>query len=50
MEEPYITLGTYATVYYFAHFIVILPLLGRLEDILSFYGRTEEGKGGKGKE
>ena len=30
-EEPYIMLSQLATLYYFAHFLVILPLLGLLE-------------------
>ncbi len=30
-EEPYILIGQIATVYYFLHFLVILPLLGKFE-------------------
>ncbi|WP_137125795.1 cytochrome b/b6 [Roseomonas sp. HF4] len=30
-EEPYVTISRLATAYYFAYFLVILPLLGRLE-------------------
>jgi ubiquinol-cytochrome c reductase cytochrome b subunit len=30
-EEPYVTISRFATAYYFAYFLVILPLLGRLE-------------------
>ncbi|MFC4352440.1 cytochrome bc complex cytochrome b subunit [Fodinicurvata halophila] len=30
-EEPWVTIGQIATAYYFAHFLIILPLLGRLE-------------------
>jgi ubiquinol-cytochrome c reductase cytochrome b subunit len=30
-EEPYVTLSRVATAYYFLYFLVILPLLGRLE-------------------
>jgi ubiquinol-cytochrome c reductase cytochrome b subunit len=30
-EEPYVTISRIATAYYFAYFLVILPLLGRLE-------------------
>ncbi len=30
-EEPYVTMSQLATAYYFIHFIVILPLLGKLE-------------------
>jgi ubiquinol-cytochrome c reductase cytochrome b subunit len=34
-EEPYVTISRIATAYYFAYFLVILPLLGRLERPLS---------------
>ena len=30
-EEPYVTVSRIATAYYFAYFLVILPLLGRME-------------------
>jgi ubiquinol-cytochrome c reductase cytochrome b subunit len=30
-EEPYVTISRVATAYYFLYFLVILPLLGRLE-------------------
>ena len=30
-EEPYVLIGRIATVYYFAHFLVVMPLLGWLE-------------------
>ena len=30
-EEPYVTISRIATAYYFAYFLVILPLLGRME-------------------
>ncbi|MBR0681601.1 cytochrome b [Roseomonas eburnea] len=30
-EEPFVTISRIATAYYFAYFLVILPLLGRLE-------------------
>jgi len=30
-EEPYVTISRLATAYYFAYFLVVLPLLGRLE-------------------
>lgn len=33
-EEPYITIGQIATVYYFAYFLVFIPLLGKIERIL----------------
>ncbi|MBU8546335.1 MULTISPECIES: cytochrome b [Roseomonadaceae] len=34
-EEPYVTISRIATAYYFAYFLVVLPLLGRLERPLS---------------
>ena len=34
-DEPYVTISRIATAYYFAYFLVILPLLGRLERPLS---------------
>jgi len=33
-EEPYVTISRIATAYYFAYFLVILPLLGRFERTL----------------
>ena len=30
-EEPFVTISRFATAYYFAYFLVILPLLSRLE-------------------
>jgi ubiquinol-cytochrome c reductase cytochrome b subunit len=30
-EEPYVTISRFATAYYFAYFLVILPLLSRIE-------------------
>jgi ubiquinol-cytochrome c reductase cytochrome b subunit len=30
-EEPFVTVSRIATAYYFAYFLVILPLLGRFE-------------------
>jgi len=33
-EEPYITIGQIATLYYFAHFLVIIPLLNKYEKTL----------------
>ncbi len=30
-EAPYVNIGRIATLYYFAHFLVVLPLLGKLE-------------------
>jgi len=30
-ESPYIEVGQIATIYYFSFFIVLVPILGRLE-------------------
>ena len=30
-EEPYITVGQIATTYYFAYFLIILPILNKIE-------------------
>ncbi len=32
-EEPYVTIGQFATAYYFAHFLVVMPLLGKFEKV-----------------
>jgi ubiquinol-cytochrome c reductase cytochrome b/c1 subunit len=34
VEEPYVSIGQFATFYYFFHFLVILPLLARFEKTL----------------
>lgn len=34
VEEPYIAIGQFASIYYFVHFIIILPVLGKLEYFL----------------
>lgn len=39
-EEPYITIGQIATVYYFAYFLVFIPVLGKLERILLKMDKT----------
>ena len=41
MEEPYIMIGRILTINYFAYFIIIVPLVGYGEEILSYYGRIE---------
>ena len=33
-EQPYIMIGQFATAYYFAYFLVVLPLLGKFEKTL----------------
>ncbi|HLW28339.1 MAG TPA: cytochrome b N-terminal domain-containing protein [Kiloniellales bacterium] len=30
-EQPWVTIGQIATAYYFAHFLIVMPLLGKLE-------------------
>jgi quinol-cytochrome oxidoreductase complex cytochrome b subunit len=32
-ESPFIEIGQIASVYYFAYFLVLIPILGRLEKI-----------------
>jgi quinol-cytochrome oxidoreductase complex cytochrome b subunit len=34
-ESPFIELGQIASIYYFAYFLIIIPLLGRLEKNLN---------------
>ena len=48
-EEPYVTISRIATAYYFAYFLVILPLLARLERPLPLpesIARAVLGRGG----
>ncbi|MBR0657183.1 cytochrome b [Plastoroseomonas arctica] len=48
-EEPYVTISRFATAYYFAYFLVILPLLARLERPLPLpesIARAVLGRGG----
>jgi ubiquinol-cytochrome c reductase cytochrome b subunit len=33
-ESPFIEIGQIASIYYFAYFLVIIPILGRLEKSL----------------
>jgi ubiquinol-cytochrome c reductase cytochrome b subunit len=35
-ESPFIEIGQIASVYYFAYFLVIIPVLGRFEKNLRF--------------
>lgn len=37
VEEPYVIIGQLASMYYFFYFIVLLPILGRLEKFLLCY-------------
>ena len=34
VEEPYISLGQLCTAYYFVHFLIIIPLVGILDNTL----------------
>jgi len=38
VEAPFVIAGQIATAYYFSHFLIILPILGILENILSSIG------------
>lgn len=38
VEAPFIVAGQIATVYYFAHFLFILPILGIIDNVLSLLG------------
>jgi len=40
VEPPFILAGQIATFYYFLHFLVILPILGFLDSILSIIANT----------
>jgi len=37
VEEPYVTIGQLASVYFFLYFLVIMPVLGNLENYLIVY-------------
>ena len=38
VEVPYIALGQVATLYYFSHYLIIVPLISTLENILYYIG------------
>jgi ubiquinol-cytochrome c reductase cytochrome b subunit len=40
VEAPFIIAGQVATVYYFSHFLVILPVLGIVDNVLSLIGTS----------
>ena len=42
VEEPYIMIGRVLTINYFGYFIVLLPMMGYVEDILVQVGRMKE--------
>ncbi len=37
-EEPFITIGQICTIYYFAYFIIIVPMISRVENVLMDLG------------
>jgi hypothetical protein len=39
VEPPYILAGQIATAYYFFNFLIMLPLLGIIDNVLSILGR-----------
>jgi ubiquinol-cytochrome c reductase cytochrome b subunit len=38
VEVPFIELGQYATAYYFSYFIILVPVISSLENILFYIG------------
>ena len=38
VEPPFIVAGQFATAYYFAHFLIILPVLGIIDNVISLLG------------
>ena len=34
VEDPYVTIGAIATVYYFAYFVIVVPVIGLIENTL----------------
>jgi len=36
VEEPFVSIGRYATVFYFGYFIVLQPLIGVIENTLYY--------------
>nr|YP_008475176.1 apocytochrome b [Candida labiduridarum]AGS44481.1 apocytochrome b [Candida labiduridarum] len=38
VEIPFIALGQFATLYYFAHYIIIIPLISTIENIMFYIG------------
>jgi ubiquinol-cytochrome c reductase cytochrome b subunit len=37
VEEPYVTIGQLASIYFFVYFLIIMPILGNLENYLILY-------------
>jgi ubiquinol-cytochrome c reductase cytochrome b subunit len=40
VEAPFVIAGQIATAYYFSHFLIILPILGIVENVLSLIGTS----------
>ena len=40
VEPPYIVAGQVATAFYFSHFLIVIPLFGILDNVLSMLART----------
>ena len=40
VEEPYIMIGRILTINYFGYYLVVLPIMGYIEEILVHVGRT----------
>jgi ubiquinol-cytochrome c reductase cytochrome b subunit len=38
VEPPFIIAGQFATAYYFAHFLIIIPVLGIIDNVISLLG------------
>lgn len=39
VEVPFIDLGKYATIFYFSYFVILVPVISSLENILFVLGR-----------
>jgi hypothetical protein len=40
VEPPYIVAGQIATIYYFLHYLIIVPILGIIDNVLSLLGTS----------
>jgi hypothetical protein len=43
VEAPYIVAGQIATAYYFAHFLIIIPVFGIIDNVLSMIAISSHG-------
>ena len=48
VEAPYILAGQIATAYYFTHFLIIIPVFGIIDNVLSLLALSSHGLPGKG--